>query len=220
VFQYDTLFAGGPAQRLISDGRDERVLAEHTDVRFHVPDSYAVGFAIPADTFKLTFEYDYITYSQLIDGTGTGLPLETAGQAESADPRVRADGVREVEALTIDNAHQVRAGIEWAPVARPENRLYLRAGAWYDPDHRLRSERTDVNDARLAVKTVQLSRGQDEGHFSFGIGALISGRVQLDTGIDLSPRVNTFALSAVVYLGKTLGSFTPPASPVTSAARR
>ena len=198
MFRYNTRFAGGPGQRLLSGSPGD--IDRHEGIRFHVPDSYAVGLALfPANSLTLTFEYDYIRYEQILNGGGDGLPVETAGQSRSADPKVVADGLREVQALAIDNAHQARAGVEWRVLTKGAQTLLLRAGGWYDPDHRLRSETTDPTDLRLLTKAVLLPRGSDEGHFSFGGGLLFGEKVQLDAGVDLSPRVNTLAVSAVVY---------------------
>ena len=205
LFHYDTQFFLGPAQS--SAPLNERLIDQHEDIRFKVPDSYAAGFAVtPANTVKLTFEYAYIRYTQLIDGSGTGLPVETAGQSRSNDPEVRADGIKQVEALEIDNAHQVRGGAEWSFLQRGQRpdgtyrqTVFLRAGGWFDPDHRLRSNITDPNDDRILMWAVLLPKGKDEGHFAFGGGVLVGGRVQLDVGVDLSPRVNTVAVSSVVY---------------------
>jgi long-chain fatty acid transport protein len=206
TFRYDTRFFLGPA--LSSGTLSQRQLDEHTNVPFKVPDSYAVGLAAtPGKTVTLTFEYTYVQYKQLIDGSGTGLPIETAGQSRSPDPVVRAEGLLEVQALEIDNAHQLRAGVEWAVLqsgaVKPDGTyprtVFLRGGGWYDPDHRLHTNITDPNNARLVTNSVLLPRGSDEGHVSFGTGIVLGGRVQIDAGIDLSPRVNTVALSTVVY---------------------
>ena len=205
LFRYDTRFFAGPAL----DGRslDERELDRHEDIRFKVPDSYAAGIAlVPVSTVKLNFEYAFVQYKQLIDGSGTGRPVETAGQLRSHDPEVQADGLRQVEALEIDNTHQLRGGVEWAYLQRgllsdgtPRHTLFVRGGAWYDPDHRLRSNITDRGDERILKKGVLLPKGKNEAHVSFGGGVLLNGRVQIDAGVDLSPRVNTIAASTVVY---------------------
>ena len=206
LFRYQTRFFLGPA---LSDGSlAERQLDQHEGIRFKVPDSYATGLAwTPVDSLKLTFEYTFVQYKQLIDGSGNGRPVETAGQSRSSDPGIRADGVKQVEALTIDNTHQLRAGLEFAVLERGRNTdgtyrqvVFLRSGGWSDPDHRLRSEITDRTDVRLVTGGVLLPRGRDEGHVSFGGGLVVGGRVQIDAGLDLSPRVNTFAVSSVVFL--------------------
>jgi hypothetical protein len=205
LFHYDTQYFLGPAQS--SASLEERLVDSHQGIRFKVPDSYAAGLAaFPTDDVKLTFEYTYVQYDQLIDGSGTGLPVETAGQVRSSDPEIQADGIRQIEAMQIDNAHQVRAGIEWSLLKRGlradnsyTQTVFLRAGTWFDPDHRVRSNVTDANDERILMWAVLLPEGENETHFSFGGGLLIGGRVQIDAGVDLSPRVNTFAVSSVVY---------------------
>jgi hypothetical protein len=203
LFHYDTQFFAGPAK---AQGNIVEV-DSHEDIRFKVPDSYAAGVAaFPTNNVKLTFEYTFVQYKQLIDGSGNGLPVETAGQLKSPDPKVQADGIRQIEAMEIDNAHQLRGGAEWSFLQRGQRAdgtytqtVFLRAGAWFDPDHRLRSNITDPNDPRILSWAVQLPEGKDEGHFSFGGGLILGGRVQLDAGVDLSPRVNTVAVSSVVF---------------------
>jgi hypothetical protein len=205
LFHFGTRFFAGPA--LDSRSLDERELDRHDDVRFKVPDSYAAGVAlIPVDTVKLNFEYTFVQYKQLIDGSGTGRPVETAGQSRSENAQVRADGIQQVEALEIDNTHQLRGGAEWAvfqrgslPDGSAKHVIFLRAGAWYDPDHRLRSRVSEPVTPRIVKRAVLLPEGKDEAHVSFGGGLLLGGRVQVDAGVDLSPRVNTLAISSVVY---------------------
>ncbi len=67
----------------------------------------------------------------------------------------------------------------------------LRAGAWLDPDHRLRAA-----DQEGIVITALRQGGDDEIHYTAGAGVVFK-RVEIDFGVDLSQLVDTASLSEI-----------------------
>jgi hypothetical protein len=201
LFHFDAQFDGGPAFTEVAPGFNT-ALDRDTGIRFKTPDYFAVGAAIsPSDAVKITFEYNRVQYSQLLNGDGNGLPVDTAGRLEFPDPAVQAEGLRVQRGLTIDDADQFRIGAEIVLVRAPTPVLF-RVGTWYDPNHQIyfvdRGPDTSFN-PRIQSLFVMLPQRDDEFHFSTGAGIAFS-RFQIDGAIDLSPRINTASISAVFYL--------------------
>jgi long-subunit fatty acid transport protein len=191
-FEYQSRFFGGPAHARVPSPLSGVLLDSDDGILFHTPDSYSAGVMFrPVERLTVSGEYNLVRYSQLLDGDGDGRPVDTAGQTTSSDPVARDEGRRNVAGLALDDSHQFRFGAEFF-VPRPG--LFLRAGTWFDPDHRLRFE-----DASLPKSVINTPRGEDEVHFSAGAG--MDFRVfRVDGGFDLSPRLNTFSIAAVVYI--------------------
>lgn len=203
VFEYDASFTAGPAHQTLTPSpfRPGQVVDSDSDINFNVPDAVALGVAFaPRDTVKLSFEYDFVRYSELLDGTGDGLPVDTAGRLQDANAATREEGRLIQEGLTLDDIHVVRAGGEWIFLRQPTV-LVARLGTWYDPDHTVyfvdRENRKDQI-PNLRELEATYPKGPDEWHFAAGFGAAFS-RFQIDAAIDLSPRVNTFSVSSVIY---------------------
>lgn len=191
-FTYSSRFYGGPAHRRVSSDLAGTVIDADDWILFHVPDSYSVGVMVrPFESLSLSLEYDRVQYSQLLNGDGNGRPVDTAGQIQSADPLVRDEGRRNVAGLAIDDSNQLRFGAEWFA---PRPGLFLRIGTWLDPDHRQRFE-----DLSLPKSVVNTPKGEDEIHFSAGVGKDF-GAFRVDGGFDLSPRLNTYSVAAVFYI--------------------
>ena len=74
----------------------------------------------------------------------------------------------------------------------------LRAGAWYDPEHDIRYE-TGANEDRR----VHFLEGEDELHFSAGIGARIGDRIELGIAADLSDRVDQISVFTIIRTGRS-----------------
>src|SRR5262245_41190016 len=196
-FDFGTQFALGPAHNRVF-GSPPGFVVDEDQAIFHVPDSYAVGAAYrPSDKWTISFEYNFVQYKQLLNGSGDGRPVEIAGLTESTDPdpalraELRRQGENIMNGLTINNAHQLRLGVEWIAHAG-KTAVILRAGSWYDPDHRVRFE-----GAREIPGSALDLRLSDEVHFGGGFG-IARSRFQFDAGIDISDRVNTISTSAVV----------------------
>jgi hypothetical protein len=93
----------------------------------------------------------------------------------------------------IDDVTEVRLGGEYHIPLEGAKGLYLRAGAWLEPDHRLHY--SGDNDNLIArFNTVD----DDQVHAAMGIGFSAGARVSFDLAADLADSANTFSLSTVV----------------------
>jgi long-subunit fatty acid transport protein len=149
---------------------------------FAVPDVFSAGLAFrPTDNWLFTLDVNFIEYSQLTD------------DVDSIFPGVVAN-------LDVDDGTEVRLGAEYAflEMATP---MFVRAGVWLDPDHRLAyggPTPTDCNvEFEACTDAVLFPEGDDETHFSLGVGWAFSTFV-LDFAADFSDQVDTYSVSGVM----------------------
>ena len=133
-----------------------------------LPDVFALGTAYrsPGGRFTVAFEWDRVEYATIVSSLGEG-----------------ATGA------TLDDGDELHAGVEWVFPGRSV--IALRAGAWLDPDHRVRFTDTG-NELDRAI----FRGGDDELHFALGAGIAFE-RFQVDVAADFSNLVDTVALSAI-----------------------
>jgi len=156
---------------------------------FHVPDAYGVGLTLrPTDFFTASFDFNRVRYSQL---TNEFLNVFAAGApAPTKDYRV-------------DDGSVYRLGVQYV-IPLSNNVLALRAGAWRDPDHRVRFTgqvlaTDDANTAAAKTGQILLFRpGKNEYHYTGGLGFTLGEHFQLDAAADIATSVRTGALSAVI----------------------
>jgi long-subunit fatty acid transport protein len=156
---------------------------------FHVPDAWGIGVTVrPTDFFTASFDFNRVLYSQL---TKEFVDIFAAnGPALTKDYRV-------------DDGSVYRLGLQYV-VPLGANVLALRAGAWRDPDHRVRFTgqvlpSDDTNTAAFKAGQILLFRpGKNEYHYTGGLGFTLGEHLQLDAAADISTSVRTGALSAVV----------------------
>jgi long-chain fatty acid transport protein len=150
------------------------------EAQFHVPDVYGVGIAFsPKDSIRMTLDFDRVEYSDLMKGFTDIFDFKTL--FPSRDP--------ELDRFKIDDADEVHVGFEYGFIQRPSP-IFLRIGAWYDPDHSLRFE--GDNEGFRAV----FRSHSDETHLSLGVG-LSRRKYHVDAAFDFSQRVRTVSLSLV-----------------------
>jgi|CXWL01.1.fsa_nt_gi long-subunit fatty acid transport protein len=168
-FAFEATFVDGPAGEL--PGQVDPDLGGVGT--FHLPDSYGVGVAYrPADPLLVTLDWNHVEYSDLADEL---LNVLRAARGEE-------------HLFRIDDANEIRFGGELQTLAW-RYPVAFRAGAWWDPDHRLRYTGSTQLRARFRP-------GDDAVHWSAGLGVVIH-RLQLDLAVDRSPAVDTLSLSAV-----------------------
>lgn len=167
---------------------DGTVFAEQP-AKFNVPDVYGLGIAFrPIQNLTIALDYDQVEYSALTADTINIF-------REPDDPG--GDGQRAAAArLEIDDASEVHLGVEWV-MANLKYPLALRFGGWLDPDHKItfRGEPGDDIDAQVAATLFQ--PGDDEIHYSAGIGLVFGQKFQLDAAVDFSDLVDTASVSGV-----------------------
>jgi long-subunit fatty acid transport protein len=151
---------------------------------FAVPDVFSAGLAFrPTDNWLFTLDVNFVEYSQLTD------------DVDSIFPGVVAN-------LDVDDGTEIRFGAEYAflEMATP---MFLRAGVWLDPDHRLAyggPTPGDCNsdaDFEACTDSILFPEGDDETHFSLGVGWAFSTFV-LDFAADFSDQVDTYSVSGVM----------------------
>jgi long-subunit fatty acid transport protein len=148
---------------------------------FNVPDVYGLGFAYkPIEALTITFDYDRIEYSALANNVTAIFP--------SADVSPND--------FDIDNASEYHLGLEYV-FANVKYPIALRCGSFYDPDHKMRFVgAASSDDAR--VNAVLFLPGDDEIHYSVGLGFVFGDSFQLDLAGDFSDLVDTLSLSGVI----------------------
>jgi long-subunit fatty acid transport protein len=168
-FDLDVLHVAGP---LASPPNEVLAAARAT---FHVPDAYGVGFSLrPTEALTLAVDYHRVQYSQLAKDFTTIFP--------GSDPAN----------YVADDANQLHVGVEYVFTGMT-NPVALRLGVWTDPEHKVRFiGPAGEPDAAL------FRAGEDEVHASGGIGIVFSGNFQMDLAGDVSSRVKTASLSAVL----------------------
>ncbi len=141
--------------------------SERGDLR--LPDVFGLGAAYrsPGGRLTVAFEWDRVEYSTVVDSLGEGA----------------------TDATLVDG-DEIHLGAEVVfPSSTPI--VALRAGAWLDPDHRVRFTSTS-NELDRAI----FRGGGDELHFALGAGVAFDG-FQIDAAVDFSDLVDTVALSAI-----------------------
>ncbi len=101
-----------------------------------------------------------------------------------------AFGAKIVSDLRFPDVNQLRVGTEYAFV-KATRTILLRAGTWYDPNHRLEyfGDQPRLQDL--------FRPGTNEYHIAPGFG-IAASRAQFDFAVDVSKRVNTLSFSTVV----------------------
>lgn len=164
--RFETVETSGPA-RLPPLPGGATTFIDRGNLR--LPDVIALGLAYrsPGGRLTVALEWDRVEYATLVDSLG--------------DSALDAD---------IDDGDEIHLGVEVVfPGTAPV--MALRAGAWLDPDHRV----------RFVGSTSPLDRaifrgGDDELHFALGVGAAFN-RFQIDAAVDISELVSTASLSAI-----------------------
>ncbi len=154
---------------------------------FDVPHIISAGVAFrPSDAWLLTLDVNRVQYSELTDSNSPDLFDFTA-----TDPTP----------LEVDDGTEIRFGVEYAflNMQRP---LFLRAGAWRDPDHRIRNDQVDdcvSNDPGFfnCLDATLFAPGDDEWHYSLGLGWAFE-KFQIDAAADFSDLVDTYSVSGVL----------------------
>ena len=145
---------------------------------FNLPDVLGGGITLrPSQSLTVNLDVSYVLYSELIE------------EMVVIFPEVQDQGVA-AEDFVLDDVAEVHLGLEYV-LTKLRMPIALRAGAWYDPDHRLRSETgPELNQVRFFA-------GEDEIHVSAGLGFALKA-FQLDAAADYSDVATTATVSAAI----------------------
>jgi long-subunit fatty acid transport protein len=146
---------------------------------FSVPDVYGLGMAIlPTNAATVTFDYVFVGYSSLTEDV---VNLFSDSFDETTDD------------LRVDDGHELHLGFEYF-FLRSRYPVALRVGGWFDPDHRMRYVGSEEDAPYFSV----LYRpGQDNIHFTGGVGMVFGESLQLDAAFDIADNVSTYSISGV-----------------------
>jgi long-chain fatty acid transport protein len=141
---------------------------------FDLPDVFGGGFTLrPNQRLTMSLDVNRVYYSQMIKD----LVLVEGGGVSPED-------------FVLEDATEVHAGVEvlFTGLRMP---IALRAGAWYDPDHRLRAE------TGPEFNQILFFAGEDQIHGTAGFGLSLRA-VQIDAAADISERNKTASVSAAI----------------------
>ncbi len=155
--------------------------SEEFHAGFDVPDVFGLGVSFQPTEFKtVLLDVVHVSYSDLTHRFTKIVP-ESTDSCTTHHCR-----------FIIHDATEIHVGFENNfPLSR--SLISARIGAWYDPDHRIRYEGDEQAFQAL------FRSGRNEIHYAAGLGYISgSGRYQVDAAIDLSARVKTASISAVI----------------------
>jgi len=137
---------------------------------FQVPDVFAFGTAFrPTQEITVSVDLNHIDYSSTFEETSN---------------------------VRIDDTDEIHFGVEYL-LLKMKVPVSFRAGAWYDPDHQPSYRGYPDETAEERAQSLRFPRGADDWHYSGGLGFVLGERVQIDTGFDVSDRIDTLSLSSV-----------------------
>jgi long-chain fatty acid transport protein len=148
-----------------------RAVATRASRSLDLPDAYGAGAAFRSRNGALTVavEWDHVRYASLLPGLAT---------LAVYDPE-----------LSVADADEAHVGAEYA-FLKVNPVLAARAGAWYEPDHRVCSTTTGS-----AYQCADGSAAQV--HVTAGFGVAFR-RFQLDIGVDQSRELAAFSISGIL----------------------
>jgi len=149
---------------------------------FAVPDKFTVGFAIhPKDVLTISVDLSRVQYSSL--------------KRNFVDLIVGADG--QPSQFVIEDGTELHSGIEY--VFGSKLSPALRFGAWYDPAHGIRFERSNlINPFFSDLFSAALSGGQDLVHYTGGAGLSLNRHLEMNVAGDFTTRNRLVSASAIV----------------------
>ncbi len=152
---------------------DALVLA---NTSFNVPHVFGAGVSWrPSDNFALALDVNRVEYGRLAKGFDDIFGAATI--------------------LDIDDGTEIRLGGEYV-FSQFANPFSVRAGIWREPEHALFAT-GPINDLNVDVDRALFLRGDDEIHYSLGLGWAFQS-FQFDLAADLSDNVDTYSASGVV----------------------
>lgn len=187
---------------------DPNVIGPATDVTFHVPDSYSLGFAYrPLDRLTVTVEGTRIEYEDLLDGFTSGLNILTF---KDCNQDQCSPGNEDVGAhFVVEDRTEVHLGAEYIFTVGT-NPLAVRVGYYSDPDNRVRADFeghslstfgsfsfTPPDGESTLSRSESFPARADESHYTVGAGLVIQERFQIDVALDFSDIADQYVLSSI-----------------------
>lgn len=166
--------------------------ADLVEFTLRVPTSFGIGIAFRATDF-LTFTLDevHIRYEDLLEDFDILLEKEDLTKDD----------------FTIENVIELHFGVEYILVLG-KRLLALRAGFYNSPDHTIRytgtleSEWDFEVEERFRTERARFPGGDDQIHFTGGLGLVLNDRFQIDTAMDIAGKNKQFSFSTVYRFGR------------------
>lgn len=146
------------------------------DTRLKVPDVIGLGLAYRlSERATVCFDLNRVMYSQLTDDMKDAF----------GNPAI------DVGRYTVDDATEPHLGFEYV-ILTPKVIIPLRLGVWKDPDHKIRYA------GQFAEERAYFRGGEDELHYSAGVGIVVGTPFEVNLAYDTSDTVKSISLSAVL----------------------
>lgn len=222
-FDSSNRFTSGP--RVLNPNPEQQARLSQ-DFEFEVPDLITGGISFrPTESLTLMLDIAHISYSNLepevnvttlVDNLATSIAIVESGNpaAMGTDPAIasRRDALVPliVDDFDIDDTTEIHIGAEWIVPSNGDLVWALRAGAWHDPENTMTYNASNLGPAcdasepacaNIANLTERLNarwvEGDDETHFTGGLGLVFPQGLTVDFAFDLSDRGDVFSLSAL-----------------------
>lgn len=178
--QVGAVYRRGPRFTFTADEGPVSGPRQRKSGEFRVPDVYGIGIAARVrQGLRVAADYTRIEYSTL---RRDYITLQTSFRPEN---------------FHLDDGNEFHAGVEYV-FTQLASTPAIRFGAWYDPDHAIRYERSPANDGFDVRFSAVLPGGKDLVHYTVGGGVTIGPRVELNAAADFSSRRQTGSVSAVI----------------------
>ncbi len=163
---------------------------------YHVPDFYGLGLAVhPTDTLTISLDVNQVTYSNLTENTLNVIGCDPVDYPP-CDPTGAAESDAAAAQLDVDDATEVHLGLEYV-FANIKYPLALRVGGFTDPDHVIAMPSGAPTTGAENGLAGLFREGDDDVHYSLGLGVVFGEKFQIDVAADFSDRVDTTSISGV-----------------------
>jgi long-chain fatty acid transport protein len=168
---------------------------------YHVPDFYGLGLAVhPTDTLTISLDVNQVTYSNLTENNLNVIGCDPEDwEFCNPDPEFGpspAESDSAAALLEVDDATEIHLGLEYV-FANIKYPLALRVGGFNDPDHLIAMPPGPSSNFAETSLANLFRPGDDELHYSLGLGVVFGEKFQIDVAADFSDRIDTTSISGV-----------------------
>lgn len=192
------VYRSGPRFRILNTIEDVnessgKTILSQADQRlvFKTPDVYSLGASWRLrDDLAVSVDLVRVEYSDLIDGLDRNLNEDDEAVYQDEFPYARYVDRDGKDDLVLKDGTEFHLGVEYSLFTN-RWQILLRAGIFTDPSHVVYT--TVDNEALKRL----FPRGRDDTHLTFGTGAVLSNKIQIDAAINVSRNITEALLSAV-----------------------
>jgi long-subunit fatty acid transport protein len=174
--------------------------------RINVPDQYGLGIGYrPTEALTIAVDIVHVEYSDLEDDlVGNVNALTFPGDAPDCDlGKPNPDGTFPCDYTTplaqyvFDDETIYRLGIEYLWTIKDKVPFALRGGVYVDPNVRLEAKFPEGG--VFIADSETFPTGDDQTHYTFGMGLVLQDKFQIDVGADFSNNDDTYILSFIYH---------------------